>query len=802
MVNEKTIQDLPAVTLPVNEKLVGTRVRRTEDPRLLTGHGLYVDDKQIAGLLHVAFRRSDEAHAKIKSIDFTAALALPGVVAIYTAEQLEALVKPIHAISRMADYHSTAIYPLARGKVRFVGEAVVAVIAHSRYIAEDALEWIQIEFEPLPNIVDPYAAALPDAPLLHEEAGTNVLIKREFRRGDIDAVMHDAPIKVAARFRMHRKTPLAIENRTCLAEYDQGKRALTLYSSTGSPGIVRDALVHILDMPGNRIRVIAPDVGGSFGGKGSLYPEEILVSAVSRHLGRSVKWTSDRLEDLSSSSQAFDETIDAELALDHDGTILALRADVVGDVGAYSIYPWTAGLETVQVISFMPGPYRVPVYHGNVRGVATCKAPTGPYRGVGRPTSTFVMERLMDMAAHKIGIDARDIRLKNLIRPTEFPYKTASGIIWDRSGFIEALEQGCEKIGYDRLRAQQVEARLAGRWMGIGISSYAELSGIGSRISASPGMPINTGTEIATIKIDPSGSITASFGIASHGQGLETSLAQIVADALGARMQDITIVHGDTDAVSHSTGTYASRSAVLAGGAGTLAAQVLRAKLVRIAAFLLDSHPPYINIHQGMITATDSGKTTTIAALADTVYSQMGRIPKEVAEVLEATQSYDPVWGTTSSATHIAVVEIDPDTFMVHVKAYLVAEDCGKMINPMIVDGQVHGAVAQGIGAALYEEVVYDNQGQILSASLVDYVVPTAPEIPDMTILHIESALPATLGGFRGMGEGGTIGAPAAIANAISDALQPLGIEITELPATPERLFQLIKQHQTQSKEH
>lgn len=782
------------------KKLVGARVKRSEDPRLLTGHGSFVDDKQMPGMLHVAFRRSDMPHATIKQIDFTQALALPGVVAVYRAEDLESLVKPIFAISKMANYHSTAIYPLARGKVRFVGEAVVAVVADSRYIAEDALEYIQIDYEPLANIVNPYAAAESDSPLLHEDAGTNILVQREFRRGDIEAVMREAPVQVSARFRMHRKTPLAIENRSYLAQYDQGKRALTLYSSTGSPGIVRDALVQILEMPGNRIRVIAPDVGGSFGGKGSLYPEEILVCAVAKHLGRPIKWISDRLEDLASTSQAFDETIDAELAIDRDGTILGLRADVMGDVGAYSIYPWTAGLEPVQVISFMPGPYRVPVYHGKVRGVATCKAPTGPYRGVGRPTSTFVMERLIDMAAHKIGMDPRDLRLHNLIKSEEFPYKTASGIVWDRSAFIEALEQGCEKIGYDALRATQREARAVGRWMGIGIASYAELSGIGSRISASPGMPINTGTEIATIKIDPSGSVTASFGIASHGQGLETTLAQIVADELGCRMQDITVVQGDTDAVSHSTGTYASRSAVLAGGAGTRAAQALRAKLVKLAAYLLDSHPPYIQIAGGLITASDNGRHTTIAAVADTVYSQMGRIPADVAEVLEQTESYDPVWGTTSSATHIAVVEVDPETFLVHVKAYLVAEDCGKMINPLIVDGQVQGAVAQGIGAALFEEVVYDVNGQILSASLADYVAPTAPEIPDMMIVHVESVLPATLGGFRGMGEGGTIGAPAAIANAISDALLPLGIEINVLPATPERLFQLIKKsrnHQT-----
>jgi carbon-monoxide dehydrogenase large subunit len=777
--------------------LVGKRVKRSEDPRLLTGRGCYVDDKQVVGLLHVAFRRSDQSHARIVGIDASGALDIPGVVAVFTADDLDGEVKPIFAISKMPNYHPTAIYPLAREKVRFVGEPVVAVVAENRYVAEDALESILIDYDPLPNVIDPEQAVLPDAPLLHEEAGTNILVEREFRRGDIDAVMDEAPVKVGGRFRFHRKTPLAIENRTYLAEYDQGKRSLTLHSSTGSPGIVRDALVDILGIPGNRLRVVAPDVGGSFGGKGSLYPEEILVCALARKMGKPVKWTSDRLEDLATTSQAFDELVDAELALDEQGQFLGLRANVIGNVGAYSIYPWTAGLEPVQVISFMPGPYRIPVYHGHVRGVATSKSPTGPYRGVGRPTSTYVMERLVDMAARKIGLDPMEIRLRNLIRAEEFPYKTASGIVWDRSGFIECLEEGGKALDYEGLRRKQAEARAAGRWVGIGISSYAELSGIGSRISASPGMPINTGTEIATIKIDPSGSITGFFGIASHGQGLETTLAQIISDELGARFEDITVVHGDTSVVSHSTGTYASRSAVLAGGAAMLAARAMKEKLARIASYLLDSDPSHIDIRDGIVTARNSGKSLTIADIADVVYSQMGRLPKEAVEVLEETRSYDPVWGTTSAATHFALVEIDPETYTVHVKDYLVAEDCGRIINPLIVDGQVHGAVAQGIGAALFEEVVYDERGQLLTASLVDYVAPAAPEVPAMQVVHVESALPATLGGFRGMGEGGTIGAPAAIANAVSDALAPLGIEIVELPVTPERLFRLIHEHQS-----
>lgn len=776
------------------QPLVGQPIKRSEDPRLLTGNGRYVDDLQPAHGLHVAFVRSSQAHARIAGIDASEAASMPGVVGVFSAADMAKMVKPVRATSRMEHYHSTAIWPLAVDKVRFVGEAVVAVVAHSRYQAEDAAERINIDYDLLEPLSDPELAAQDGAPLLHEEAGTNILVQREFRRGDIEVVLADAAVKVGARFRFRRKTALPMENRCYLAEYDVGRRTLTLHSSTGVPGIVRDALVEILGMPGNRVRVVAPDVGGSFGAKVSLYPEEITVCALARHLRRPVKWTGDRLEDLTSTSQGFDETVYAELALDAEGNMLGLRCDVVGDVGAYSIYPWTAGLEPVQVISFMSGPYRMPAYHGQVRGVATCKAPLGPYRGVGRPASTFVMERLVDMAAHKLGMDPRLLREKNLVRAEEFPYKTPVGLLWDRAGFQESLAKACELIDYPALRQRQQAARQAGGdvQIGIGIASYAELSGIGSRISASPGMPINTGTEICTLSIDPSGAVTASFGIASHGQGLETSLAQIVADELGLRFEDVRVVHGDSAAVSHSTGTYASRSTILAGGAGIQAARGLRQKLARVAAHVLGSQPEHIAIQASLITAFDNGKSISIADLADMVYSQMGKIPKDQIELLQETASYDPVWGSTSASTHVAVVEVDTATCIVKVKEYVVADDCGRIVNPMIVTGQAQGGVAQGIGVALLEEVVYDENGQILSASLADYCAPGATDVPDIRVAHVQAGEAKNIGGFRGMGEGGTIGAPAAVANAVSDALQPLGIEIHELPVTPERLFRLI----------
>jgi carbon-monoxide dehydrogenase large subunit len=774
-------------------KIIGARVKRIEDPRLLTGLGAYVDDRQLARVLHVAFRRSDHSHARIRAIDCSAARAAPGVVAVFTADDLEGFVKPLLATSRMAGYYATPIFPLARGKVRYVGEPVVATVAESRYQAEDAQELIAIDFEPLPVVIDPEEAARPGAPMLHDEAGTNVLLSREFKRGDVDAAIESAPVRVKGRFRMHRKTAVAIEPRACLAEWEPGREALSLYSATQIPGIVRDALAAALDLPGHRLRVVAPDVGGGFGGKGSLYPEELFVCAAARRLGRTVKWTSDRMEDLMASSQAFDEIVDAELGLDRDGRAMALRADVIGDVGAYSIYPWTAALEPVQVVSFLPGPYRIQHYRGRVRGVATSKAPTGPYRGVGRPISTFVMERLMDTAAARIGLDPKEIRLRNLVGTAELPYKVASGIVWDKSGFQECLNAACGAIGYDSLRATQAEARAAGRWFGIGIACYAELTGIGSRISVAPGMPINTGTETSVIRIDSTGAVTASFGIASHGQGLETTLAQIVAGHLGARLEDIRIVQGDSSAVAGGTGTYASRSMVLAGGAATLAAQAVRQKVLNAASHLLEAAPADLVAEDGKVSVAGTDRSVTFREIARAVYSEMGRLPPDARDELAATKTYDPVFGTTTSATHIATLDIDPETYQIRLDRYIVAEDCGRLVNPLIVDGQVRGGVAQGIGAALYEQVVYDDQGQIHTASLVDYLVPSACEIPAMKVIHLESESPTTLGGFRGMGEGGTIGAPAAVANAVADALSPLGIEINELPVTPERLFRLIQ---------
>ncbi len=780
-------------SIELRPKMVGQRIRRTEDPRLLAGAGRYVDDITPPGTLHVALRRSDEPHARIRNIDIGEAFSVPGVVAIFDATDLEGEFEPAIPTSRMKGYYATPIYPLARGKVRYVGEPVVAVVAESRYAAEDALEYVSIDYEQLPFAIRQLDAVKDDAPLLHEEAGTNVIISRVFERGDVDEIFYGAPVTVRGTFRMTRKTAVAMENRSYLAEWDRRRLALTLHSSTNIPGVIRDVLSGCLNLPGNRMRVVAPDVGGSFGGKGSLYHEEMLVCLLARKMERPIKYICDRLEDLSATSQAFDELMDAELAIDNEGRLLGLRADVIGDIGAYSIYPWTAALEPVQVVSFMPGPYRLEHYRGRIRGVLTPKAPTGPYRGVGRPSSTFAMERLIDMAARKIGMDPAEIRSRNLVNADEFPYRTASGIIWDKSAFQECLQGACDYLDYSALVKERDKARAEGRWVGLGFASYAELTGIGSRISVAPGMPINTGTETSTIRIDATGSITAAFGISSHGQGLETTLAQIITDELGCKMEDVEVQHGDSALVPMGSGTYASRSAVLGGGAATMASRAVKAKVLKAAAHLMKIQIDDLDASEGIIRARSSNASMTFKEIANAVYSQMGSIPREQREDLVASETYDPYFGTACSSTHLAMVEIDPETYGVTIRRFVVAEDCGRIINPLIVDGQVHGAVAQGIGAALLEEIVYDDAGQFVTASLADYLVPVATNVPDIGIVHIEADLPATLGGFRGMGEGGTIGAPAAIANAVSDALSPLGIEIDTLPVTPERIFQLVR---------
>ena len=777
--------------------LVGARVTRREDRRLLRGLGDFVDDRRLHGLSHVAFCRSDVAHGTLNGIDAARARAMPGVLAVFTAEDLAGIARPIRATSRMRDYYATPLYPLVPDIVRHAGEPVAAVVAESRYLAEDAAGTVALDIDPIASEVDPERALDEVAPRVHEEAGGNVIAARAFARGAAEEAMATASVRVGGRFRVHRKTPMALETRGAVASYDRRTRLLDLCVTTQVPGIVRDALAEILSLPGSRVRVSTPDVGGGFGAKTALYAEDVCLAAIALVLGRPVKWFGDRREDLAATTQAFDEILETGLGVDGDGRIVALEADALCDVGSYSVYPWTACIEPVQVVSFLPGPYRVGDYRARARAVATPKPAGGPYRGVGRPISTFVMERMMDMAARALDLDPVEIRRRNMIADDEFPYRTASGIVWDRSSFLDCLETACRAIGYESLRAAQAGARAEGRLVGIGIASYAELTGLGSRISAAPGMPVNTGTETASVAVDATGAVTATFGVPSQGQGTETTLSQVVAEELGVGLDDVEVTIGDSATLGHMTGTYGSRGAVLGGGAAILAARGAREKIVRCAAHLLEAAEADIEIARGTIRVAGTDRSMSLAELARAVYSDMGRVPKEIRDEignLEATRVYDPFTATATSASHIAAVEIDRETWGVTVTRYVAAEDCGRVINPLIADGQAHGGIAQGIGAALMEEVEYDPGGQLLTATLADYLVPGSCDVPRMEVAHLEAEPPGTLGGFRGLGEGGTIGALGAVANAVADALAPLGVEVREAPLTPARIHRLVEE--------
>jgi aerobic carbon-monoxide dehydrogenase large subunit len=774
-----------------NAPLIGAPVKRVEDRRLLGGRGRYVADLVLPGMLHVAFLRSPHPHARILGIESAAARALPGVAAIVTAEDLREHARPIRAASRMAGYVATDMPPLASDKVRYCGEPIAAVVAESRYAAEDALERIVVEYDTLDPVTDARAAMAAGAPLLHDGAAGNVILSRQFNQGDVAAAFAGAVV-VGDRFRFHRHAAVAIENRACLAEWEPGAGALTLWSSTQVPGMLREKLAELLGVAAHRLRVVAPDVGGGFGMKSALYPEEVTVAALARLLGRPVKWIGDRREDLLTSTQAWDEEIDAELAVDTDGGIRGLRATVLADIGAYSVYPWTASIEVIQVLAFLPGPYRVPHYHAEGLGVATCKAPMGPYRGVGRPVSTFVMEALLERAARRLGMDPANIRRANVLQPHELPYRSPSGIVWDTGSFAESLERACELGEYARLRALQRRDPSARRRTGIGLASYVELTGVGSAIPASPGADIATGTEGATVRVDPGGTVTAAFGLACHGQGHETTLAQVVAQELGVAWGEVRVIHGDTAAGPVGSGTYASRSAVIGGGAAILASRAVREKALQIAAHGLEADVRDLELVDGVAWVRGApDRRLALAEIARRAYAGVKRLPPGMEPGLEATRFYDPYIGTAANATHLAVVLVDLDLCTIALTRYLVVEDCGRIINPLIVDGQAIGGVVQGVGAALLEELVYDG-GQLLTGSLMDYLVPTAAELPRIDVVHLERPSPSTLGGFKGVGEGGTIGAPAAIANAVADALAPLGIEIAELPITGERLFRLL----------
>ena len=772
-----------------SKKYVGKNVLRFEDERLLSGNGVYTSDIMFSEMLHLSFLRSNTAHGKIISINKLKALEIKGVHGIFTYEDFKE-VPPIKSTSRMKNYFATNQNILCSDKVRYVGEPIAVIVAENRYIAEDAAELIEVEIKNLDPVIDTLQATKSGSTILHDEIKSNVILERNFNSGDKSFLDDKNLLSVKNVFKMTRKSPVSMETRSYICNIDKITKVLTLYSSTQVPGVIKDALNLFLKIPGNKLNVIAPDVGGGFGGKASLYPEEIITVLLCQKFKRPIKWVSDRFEDFMSTSQGFEEVMEVELFFKPSGQFIGLDGKIIGDVGSYSIYPWTAALEPMQVAGFLQGPYKIDNFKANVKCVVTNKPPTGPYRGVGRPAAVFAIERLVDMASKKLKVDPAKLRLQNMIDKKDLPYRIGSGIVWNKAGFKECLKSALKTSQYEKIKKTKSNENL--NWIGIGIASYGELTGIGSKISVAPGMPLNTGTETGTIEIDSTGSISGTFAIASHGQGLETTLAQIIAETLGTKPEDIKINQGNTSLIKHGTGTYASRSAAIAGSVAIKSTKKLKRQIIKIASYIFETSTKNIHINDGFIFQKDTNKKISFYDLAKAVYSDMETLPIKLRKPLVVSETYDPIFGATTTATHIAIVEVNAETYKVKIKDYVVSEDCGKIINPMIVDGQVQGGVAQGIGAALYEELKYDETGQLQTASLADYQIPTSSETINMKIEHIENFLPDNLGKFKGMGEGGTIGATAAIANAVSDAISHLNIEITELPISQDKLYNLV----------
>jgi carbon-monoxide dehydrogenase large subunit len=774
--------------------LFGAAVPRKEDIRLLTGKGRYVSDLQLPGMLHAAFVRSPYAHAMVNGYQTEESLVLPGVVAVLTGDDPAVKSKSLLALSELQTYKPTKQPILAWPKVRYCGEPVAVVAATDRYVAEDAAELLAVEYQPLPAVVNAEDAIKVQPGLVHDEVPDNVLVYRKFQNGDIDAAFADAHLVVKRTFRTNRHQAAPLEGRACVAEWDEAQQRLTLYSSTQVPHLVRHGVANVLGLPENQVRVIALDVGGGFGAKSTLYPEEIAISILAMRTGRPVKWVEDRREGLAACSHAREQQHQIEAAFDSEGHLLAVRDRILCDVGAYSVFPWTAGIEPLMAGGLLTGPYKVKHYFCETYGVCTNKTPAGPYRGVARPATTFVMERVMDIAAASLGIDPVEIRRRNLIMPADLPYTSATRVVHDSEAYPVCLEKVLEAVDYQSFRAEQQRMRQLGRYIGIGFACYNELTGLGKAASAGPRMPFRTGHEAMTVRVDPSGKVTVLAGVTSQGQGLETTMAQLVAAELGVPLDDVQVQMGDTSLSLFGFGAFASRQAVIGGGAALLAASTLREKVFAIAAYRLEASQEDLEIENGEIRVKGAPeRRITLAEVATIAYLRADLLPPGIEAGLEATRFYDPVRGTFAGGAQAAIVEVLPETGELRILRYVCAEDSGRVINPMIVDGQIHGAIAQGLGGALYEHIRYDENGQLLTGSLMDYLLPSAVEIPPIELCHV-SFPSGTVGGIRGAGEGGTLGPPACLANAVVDALSPFDIEIDELPIVPHRLHQLIQE--------
>jgi carbon-monoxide dehydrogenase large subunit len=761
---------------------VGKSVPRKEDARLLTGSGRYVSDLQLPGTVHVAFVRSPYAHAVIRSVSTNAALAAPGVVAVVSGEQLTGLA--LQAESALPGYRVTAQPALADGKVRFAGESVAAVVATDRYLAEDAAELIDIEYEQLP--VNTRLDAAVDSPV-HDGIPDNVLIHRQFAAGDAENVLAAAPLVVERSLSTNRHSGNPMECRAGVALWEPGDGRLTFWSGTQIPHLVRHAIATLLDIPEGRVRVIAPDVGGGFGTKAVVYPEDVALCALALRLaGRPVKWVEDRVEHLASATHAREHAYRVRAGFDHDGTLLAIDAEIDCNVGAYSVWPWTAGIEPLMAGGLLTGPYRLAHYACTVRGICTNTAPAGPYRGVARPSTVFVMEQLLNAAASALGIDAVAIRQRNLIEPSDVPYTMATRLVDDSGQYGACLDRAVELLDYDEFRREQADRATNGELpIGVGIACYNELTGLGRAASAGPRMPFRTGHEACTVRFQPDGSVLVFSGATSQGQGLQTTIAQVVAEAVGVDVDDVEVRIGDTDESLWGFGAFSSRQAVIAGGAAHTAAVAVNEKLRELAAELTEISGDDLAVRNGQVFAAGIQEPViSVADVARVAYLESNRLPGNFEPGLEATRFYDPIRGAFAAGAQLAVVEVQP-TGALKILKWVCVEDAGRVIHPQIVDGQIAGAIAQGIGGALYEHLVYDSDGNLTTGTLVDYLLPSFMEIPDMIIEHLEAPADNPLG-VRGVGEGGTLGPNAVLAGAVADAID---VEILHLPITPAAIW-------------
>jgi carbon-monoxide dehydrogenase large subunit len=755
---------------------VGRSIRRVEDPALVTGQGRFTAD--LPAVHWVRFVRSAVAAGTIDKITAS------NGVDIITAADLKKL-KPIRPMLSKFNYVAVGQPILADGVVRFTGEPIAAVYATSKDRAEDIADEVLVEISETPALIDAMAALADDAPRVHDEAKGNVIVEGRIVTPNFDEVWKTAHkiVRVDGRSRRQNATPM--EARAGHAVYDSSTGRVTLTCTTQMPHLTRTAICDIIGMPESDLRVIAPDVGGGFGQKMSLAPEYVLLVWLARKLRSSVAWTEDRRENLIASFHSRDQHVELEGAFDANGKLLALSGDIVANIGAYSCYPTTSGVEPLMALAELPGPYDVRAYSCRSRGVLTHTCPMAPYRGVSRPVITFVLERLMDKAAAAFGLEQTEIRRRNLI--DKFPYTSATGLVFDDGTYRETMEMALAAIDLKAFRARQQKARTAGRYLGIGFATFSERTGYGTPAFAARGMAVSPGFETVHLSIDPSGYVEARIGTSPHGQGLRTSLSQIIADEIGIDPEFIKVVHGDTDRSPYGFGTFASRSLVLSGGASLIAAQKIRAKLIKMASHLLETAPDDITLKSGAAHVIGTDRSITIATLVRAAYHELHLFKGEIEPGMTETGTYDPS-GTFSNACHVAIVEVDIETGRVDMKKFLVAEDAGLIINPMIADGQVHGGVAQGIGNALLEEIIYDETGNILSSTLADFLPPTVREIPEIELHHIETLTGNSITKAKGLGEGGAIGAPAAVMAAINDALSSFGVSLDEMPATPQRI--------------